>query len=76
VKHSFAVIFNLRADPYESFDSTADRSAILQKKSWLEGPVLQVLSQHMESLKAFPPVQRATTFDISRMMEQVQKGAQ
>jgi arylsulfatase len=76
VKQSFPVMFNLRSDPYESFDSTADRSAILQKKSWLEGPVLQVLGQHVQSLQAFPPVQRATTFDFSKMMEQMQKGAQ
>jgi arylsulfatase A-like enzyme len=76
VKQSFPVMFNLRSDPYESFDSTADRSAILQKKSWLEGPVLQVLGQHVQSLQAFPPVQRATTLDFSKMLEQMQKGAQ
>jgi hypothetical protein len=70
------VLFNLRADPYESFDSTADRSAILQKKSWLEGPLLQVLGQHMQTLQAFPPVQRATSFDLSKALEQMQKGAQ
>jgi arylsulfatase A-like enzyme len=76
VRQSFPVMFNLRADPYESFDSTADRSVILQKKQWLEGPMMQVLGQHMQSLQAFPPVQRATTFDINMMMEQMQKGAQ
>jgi hypothetical protein len=37
---------------------------------------MQTLGQHIQSLQAFPPVQRATTFDISRMMEQMQQGAQ
>ena len=76
VKQSFPVIFNLRSDPYESFDSTADRSAILQRKSWLEGPIARVLGQHMQSLKVYPPVQRATTFDFSKMLEQMQQGGQ
>ncbi len=76
VKQSFPVIFNLRSDPYESFDSTADRSAALQRKSWLEGPIAQVLWQHMQSLQVYPPVQRATTFDVSKMLEQMQQGGQ
>ncbi len=73
VKQSFPVIFNLRADPYESFDSTADRSAMLQKKSWLEGPLGQVLAQHLQSLAKYPPVQRAATFDYSKMIESMHK---
>jgi len=76
VKQSFPVTFNLRADPYESFDSTADRSTMLQTKQWLEGPILQVLGQHMQSLLQYPPVQLAATYDFSKMMEQMQKGAQ
>ena len=76
VKQSFPVMFNLRADPYESFDSTADRSAIVQSKQWLEGPITQVLGQHVQSLMQYPPVQKAATFDFSKMIEQMQKGAQ
>jgi arylsulfatase len=76
VKHSFPVIFNLRADPYESFDSTADRSAMVQTKQWLEGPINQVLHQHVQLLMQYPPVQKAATFDFSKIMEQMQKGAQ
>ena len=76
VKQSFPVMFNLRADPYESFDSTADRSAMVQSKQWLEGPITQVLGQHVQSLMQYPPVQKAATLDFSKMIEQMQKGAQ
>jgi len=76
VKHSFPVMFNLRADPYESFDTTADRSAMVQSKQWLEGPITQVLGQHVQSLMQYPPVQKAATLDFSKMIEQMQKGAQ
>ena len=76
MKHSFPVMFNLRADPYESFDSTADRSAMVQSKQWLEGPITQVLGQHVQSLMQYPPVQKAATLDFSKMIEQMQKGAQ
>ncbi len=76
VKQAFPVMFNLRADPYESFDSTADRSAMVQTKQWLEGPITQVLGLHVQSLMQYPPVQKAATFDFSKMMEQMQKGAQ
>jgi hypothetical protein len=30
----------------------------------------------MQSLMQYPPVQKAATYDFSRMLEQMQKGAQ
>jgi arylsulfatase A-like enzyme len=69
VHHSFPVMFNLRADPYESYDEVGDQSTILQKKQWLDGPMLSAVMQHVQSLKQYPPVQRATTFDVSKTIE-------
>jgi len=48
----------------------------VQSKQWLEGPIMQVLGQHVQSLMQYPPVQKAATLDFSKMIEQMQKGAQ
>jgi hypothetical protein len=69
VEQYFPIIFNLRADPYESWDDTAERSDILQRKPWLEGSMQMVIGQHIQSLLQYPPVQKATTFDITTMLE-------
>ena len=69
VKQSFPVIFNVRADPFESWDTTADRSDKVQSKQWLEGPVMVVLGGHIESLLKHPPVQKAATIDYSKLLE-------
>ncbi len=71
VRHAFPVVFNLRADPFESWDETPDRSAMIQKKGWLEGPLMMVLNAHLQSLAKYPPVQRARSFDASKMLEQM-----
>jgi arylsulfatase A-like enzyme len=46
VKQKFPVIFNLRMDPFESFDGLTDRSDIVQAKQWLNEPVQEVLGEH------------------------------
>jgi arylsulfatase len=71
VKQSFPVIFNLRSDPFESWDDIADRHAMVERKGWLEGPLMTVLSAHVQSLARYPPVQRAATFDFSKVLEQM-----
>jgi arylsulfatase len=74
VKQSFPVLFNLRSDPYESYDEVADRSRMFQSKQWLEGPLQAVLVQHAVSLAQYPPVQKGLTIDVNRMLEQIPKG--
>jgi arylsulfatase len=71
VKQSFPVVFNLRSDPFESWDDVSDRHAMIERKGWLEGPLMMVLNAHLQSLVNYPPAQRATTFDYSRMLEQM-----
>ena len=46
----FPIIFNLRMDPFESYDEVADRSAVLQRKQWLNEPVQELLNEHIQSL--------------------------
>ena len=76
VKQKFPVIFNLRMDPFESFDGLTDRSDIVQAKQWLNEPVQEILGEHIKSLTEYPPAQKAATFDFSEMMKQLQSGKQ
>jgi arylsulfatase A-like enzyme len=76
VRPSFPVMFNLRSDPYESYDLTSDRSLILQKKSWIEGEINLILARHLQSLAKYPPVQNATTFDFSKRAEAMKSDAE
>ena len=76
VTQSFPVIFNLNADPFESWDSQADRSGTLQRKQWLNEPVQELLGEHVKSLKEFPPVQKAASFDFSKIVDSLMSGAQ
>jgi len=75
-KEKFPVIFNLKMDPYESFDNVTDRSDTLQRKQWLNEPVQELLGEHIQSLVDFPPVQKAATLDFSELMKQLTGGKQ
>ncbi|MGL4855631.1 arylsulfatase [Plesiomonas sp.] len=70
-------IYNLRADPFESYDSRDAQGHLLQKMSWLLAPANEIIAQHIQSLKAYPPVQGGTSFDMSNIIsETIQKGQQ
>jgi arylsulfatase len=75
-KQKFPVMYNLRMDPFESFDGVTDRSDIVQAKQWLNEPVQHLLGEHIESLVEYPPVQKAASFDFSAIMEQLMSGKQ
>jgi arylsulfatase len=76
VTESFPVIFNLHADPFESWDSQADRSGALQRKQWLNEPVQELIGEHVTSLKEFPPVQKAASFDFSKIVDALMNAPQ
>lgn len=70
-------IYNLRADPFESYDSRDAQGHLLQKMSWLLAPVNEIIAQHIKSLKEYPPVQGGTSFDMSDIISQtIKKGQQ
>ncbi|ADE53284.1 arylsulfatase [Coraliomargarita akajimensis] len=75
-KQKFPVMYNLRMDPFESFDGTTDRSDIIQSKQWLNEPIQHLLSEHIQSLAKYPPVQKAASFDFSALIEQLMQGKQ
>jgi len=76
VKHKFPVMFNIRMDPFESFDEIGDRSQVLQAKQWVNEPIQHLLGEHVQTLVDYPPVQKAATFDFSAIMEQLMQGKQ
>ncbi|WP_062565168.1 arylsulfatase [Pseudoalteromonas shioyasakiensis] len=75
-KQKFPIIYNLRMDPFESFDGLTDRSDIVQAKQWLNEPVQHLLGEHIKTLSEYPPLQKATSFDFSQLMEQLMSGKQ
>ena len=69
------MFFNLRMDPFESYDEVGDRSSIVQRKQWLNEPLQEVLNAHIQTLIDHPPVQTATSFDFSELMRSMRAGA-
>lgn len=70
-------IYNLRADPFESYDTIDAQGHLMQKMSWLLAPVSEVVAQHVKTLKDYPPVQGGTSFDMSNIIaDTIQKGPQ
>jgi len=66
---SFTLMFNLRSDPFESYDSKDSYGHLFQKNSWLSGPLSELLAAHLKSLADYPPVQAAKSFDRSNMVQ-------
>ncbi|WP_236659872.1 arylsulfatase [Aeromonas hydrophila] len=70
-------IYNLRADPFESYDSRDAQGHLLQKMSWLLAPVNEIVGDHLKTLVQYPPVQGGTSFDMSNLVsETIKKGQQ
>ncbi|NLQ24246.1 arylsulfatase [Shewanella sp. S-1] len=70
-------IFNLRADPFESYDTVDAQGHLLQKMSWLMAPATEIINDHIKSLVKYPPVQGGTSFDMSNLIgDTLNKGQQ
>jgi arylsulfatase A-like enzyme len=77
VGRSKPLIFNIRMDPFESWDSTDSYGHLLQKVSWLTGPMGEMMKEHLKTLAEYPPVQGGKSFDMSRVVEEfVEKSRQ
>ena len=64
------LVFNIRADPYESYDSADSYGHLMQKVSWLIQPMGVLMGEHLQSLAEFPPVQGGSSFDMSNVVEE------
>jgi arylsulfatase A-like enzyme len=64
------LVFNIRMDPFESFDSTDSYGHLMQKVSWLIQPMGVLMQEHLQTLAKYPPVQGGASFDMSNVVEQ------
>jgi len=64
------LIFNLRSDPFESYDSKDSYGHMAQRVSWLAAPMSELVGEHLKTLAAYPPVQGGSSFDMSNIVEE------
>ena len=57
VPRTVPLVFNIRMDPFESYDSTDAYGHLLQKVSWLIQPMSVLMQRHLMTLAEYPPVQ-------------------
>jgi len=75
VPRTVPLVFNIRMDPFESFDSTDSYGHLLQKVSWLIQPMGELMARHLATLAEYPPVQGGKSFDMSNVVEDfIKKG--
>ena len=70
IPRTVPLVFNIRMDPYESYDSKDSYGHMLQKVSWLIQPMGQLMADHLKSLAEYPPVQGGKSFDMSNVVEE------
>jgi arylsulfatase len=64
------LVFNLRSDPLESYDSKDSFGHLAQRMSWLFQPMSELMGEHLKTLAEYPPVQGGTSFDLSNVVQE------
>jgi arylsulfatase A-like enzyme len=70
------LFFNLRSDPFESYDSKDSYGHLAQRVSWLFMPMATLIQDHLKTLAKYPPVQGGASFDMSTVVEDFVKHLQ
>lgn len=70
IPRTVPLVFNIRMDPFESYDNKDSYGHLLQKVSWLLQPMGVLMQEHLQSLAAYPPVQGGKSFDMSNVVEE------
>ncbi|MFZ0255216.1 MAG: hypothetical protein WAN46_06155 [Gammaproteobacteria bacterium] len=71
-KMEIARIYNVRQDPFESFDQYPRTLGQLpQHKPWMFNTILARLSEHIQTLKEFPPTQRGSSLSVDQMLDRM-----
>lgn len=76
VPRTVPLVFNLRMDPFESYDNKDSYGHLLQKVSWLMQPMGELMQQHLKTLAEYPPVQGGKSFDMSNVVQEFMNKAQ
>jgi arylsulfatase len=64
-KLDIAHLFNVRQDPFESYDQApGPRATLTQQKTWLYNAVLERLGRHMATLQEYPPKQTGSSLSV------------
>jgi arylsulfatase len=75
--HPIPLLVNLRQDPFESFlQAPGPRAEISQRKTYMFNMVLESLYQHVGTLKAFPPTQKAASLDVNQIIQSLVSAGQ
>jgi arylsulfatase A-like enzyme len=70
------LLVNLRQDPFESYlQAPGPRAEITQHKSYMFNMVLEALHQHIGSLQAYPPTQKAASLDVNQIIQSLVSGS-
>ena len=68
-------IFNMRTDPYERADVTSNTYYdYLLQRAFLLVPAQAYVGKFVETFKDYPPRQKAASFNLDELMEQLQEG--
>lgn len=70
IPRTVPLVFNIRMDPYESYDSTDAYGHLMQKVSWLIQPMGELMQNHLQTLAEYPPVQGGKSFDMSNVVDE------
>ena len=76
IPRTVPLVFNIRMDPFESYDSPDSFGHLLQKVSWLIQPMGVLMQQHLQTLAEYPPVQGGASFDMSNVVQEFIEKAQ
>ena len=65
-KLDIAYLFNVRQDPYESYDQApGPRATVTQQKTWLYNDVMTRLARHMATLQKYSPQQKGSSLSVA-----------
>jgi arylsulfatase A-like enzyme len=70
IPRTVPLVFNIRMDPFESYDSKDSYGHLMQKVSWLMEPMGELMQEHLKTLAEYPPVQGGKSFDMSNVVKE------
>ncbi len=69
-------LYNLRTDPYQFADNTSNNYwGWYLDRAFILVPCQDIIGEYLETLKEFPPAQRAGSFNLEKVMDTLQFGA-